>query len=492
MKRIFYLLMLLPFGLFGQNDFVRHIINADGEVTFWRGTQKLWVSSITCYHVKTGGNDALDGLTDATAWETIAKVNGSTFQPGDRILFNKGDTWIGRLNVPSSGSAINPIIFGNYGTGANPIIDADEGETRCISVSGKSYITINGIDCENATDIGIGGDNTGSHIIVQNLTISDIGTGDVEASGIAGLGGYSNVNHCTITNIAHYGIALTGGNNIFTYNDVSYTNASYDGWGAGIYITGTDDGSEISYNTIHDNGGVGLAGSTHGVYQDVGATNTLIHHNIVTNSSKGAGIKIDGSMDVYCNYVTNSLWAAFEVGFNAANAVTINIYNNITTENRQGVGQLSQGAGAFTLNIKNNTFYLDDNSTDSMDEIRLEDDINASLVIENNIIYANADRHAYYMPTQSHAVINNNCIYGPTGLAIYYNAAQRSWATWQSYGFDVNGVNADPLLVGGDPYDYSLDTGSTAINAGMNTGITTDYYGNPRVGNYDIGAIEKQ
>lgn len=32
---------------------------------------------MTTYYVKNGGSDGADGLSDATAWETIGKVNGA-------------------------------------------------------------------------------------------------------------------------------------------------------------------------------------------------------------------------------------------------------------------------------------------------------------------------------------------------------------------------------------------------------------------------------
>lgn len=75
------------------------------------------------YYIKNGGSDSADGLSDANAWATIAKVNGLTFSAGDSILFAKGSIWREQLTVPSSGSSGNPIIFGAYGTGADPIIN---------------------------------------------------------------------------------------------------------------------------------------------------------------------------------------------------------------------------------------------------------------------------------------------------------------------------------------------------------------------------------
>jgi len=46
----------------------------------------------------------------------------STLVAGDQILFNKGETFIGTITVHNSGTSGNPITYGAYGTGANPII----------------------------------------------------------------------------------------------------------------------------------------------------------------------------------------------------------------------------------------------------------------------------------------------------------------------------------------------------------------------------------
>jgi hypothetical protein len=64
--------------------------------------------------------DAGAGTSTAAnvAWKTIAKVNASSFSAGDSILFNRGCTWREILGVPNSG-----ILFGAYGTGANPLIN---------------------------------------------------------------------------------------------------------------------------------------------------------------------------------------------------------------------------------------------------------------------------------------------------------------------------------------------------------------------------------
>jgi hypothetical protein len=77
----------------------------------------------TTYYVAAAGSDTNSGTSTSAPWQTIAKVNGASFSPGDSILFNRGDAWYGTsLVAPSSGSSGSPITFGAYGSGANPVI----------------------------------------------------------------------------------------------------------------------------------------------------------------------------------------------------------------------------------------------------------------------------------------------------------------------------------------------------------------------------------
>ena len=81
------------------------------------------VASGASYYVDaTNGDDARDGLSEATSWKTIAKVNSSSFAAGDQILFKRGEIWRESLVPPSSGAAGNPIKFDAYGSGEAPTI----------------------------------------------------------------------------------------------------------------------------------------------------------------------------------------------------------------------------------------------------------------------------------------------------------------------------------------------------------------------------------
>lgn len=85
------------------------------------------IITATDYYVSssnTSANDLNNGTSPTTPWKTISKVNSmfSSLQPGDRILFNRGDTFYGTITISRSGSSANPITVGAYGTGSNPII----------------------------------------------------------------------------------------------------------------------------------------------------------------------------------------------------------------------------------------------------------------------------------------------------------------------------------------------------------------------------------
>ena len=77
-------------------------------------------SGTTYYVSSSSGSDGNTGTSTSAAWATLAHVNAQTFQPGDSILFKRGDVWNESLVPPSSGTAGNPISFDAYGTGAPP------------------------------------------------------------------------------------------------------------------------------------------------------------------------------------------------------------------------------------------------------------------------------------------------------------------------------------------------------------------------------------
>lgn len=85
----------------------------------------LWNSSFaqTSHYISLAGNDANPG-TQSLPWLTLTKVNTAllTANSGDKFLFNRGDTFYGKIVFAKSGSVGNQITLSSYGTGVKPVI----------------------------------------------------------------------------------------------------------------------------------------------------------------------------------------------------------------------------------------------------------------------------------------------------------------------------------------------------------------------------------
>jgi len=79
----------------------------------------LTVQSATYYVSSSTGNDANDGISESTPWQTIGKVNEVTFDENSSILFKREDIFRGAI---SSYKFQTGLTFGAYGSGDNPII----------------------------------------------------------------------------------------------------------------------------------------------------------------------------------------------------------------------------------------------------------------------------------------------------------------------------------------------------------------------------------
>jgi len=77
----------------------------------------------TDYYVSNSGSDGNVGTSQGEAWATLDKVNSVSFNPGDKILFERNGEWFGTITLlNTSGTSGSPITFGAYGSGDNPKI----------------------------------------------------------------------------------------------------------------------------------------------------------------------------------------------------------------------------------------------------------------------------------------------------------------------------------------------------------------------------------
>src|ERR1035438_7442009 len=80
----------------------------------------------TYYVDSATGLDSNNGTSSSTPWQTITKVDTSTFHAGDQVLFQGGETFVGSLQftASSSGTSISPITIASYGSGRATINSA--------------------------------------------------------------------------------------------------------------------------------------------------------------------------------------------------------------------------------------------------------------------------------------------------------------------------------------------------------------------------------
>lgn len=121
MRKLLFILLLVPQLVLSQ---VSHIISPDPGL---HQLPPAGVDTTVFYVDAINGDDSRPGYPEDSSWQTVSKVNSETFDPGDQILFNKGDTWNTTeentgLSIPSSGTNGNQITFGAYGTGNKPIL----------------------------------------------------------------------------------------------------------------------------------------------------------------------------------------------------------------------------------------------------------------------------------------------------------------------------------------------------------------------------------
>ena len=89
----------------------------DTRISDIKNTPNMVIESgATVYYVSNKGNDNNDGLSPATAWATLSKVNSTTFNEGDYVLFERGGLFRGAF------SAKTGVTYSAYGVGEKPII----------------------------------------------------------------------------------------------------------------------------------------------------------------------------------------------------------------------------------------------------------------------------------------------------------------------------------------------------------------------------------
>jgi hypothetical protein len=364
-----------------------------------------FVLNASVYYVSNDGSDNYSGLSDVSVWQSIAKVNGRTFTPGNYILFKCDDFWRETLTVPSSGDASNYITFSKYGTGNNPKVLGSNTTTWTLDSgnvwkSNSTFLDPNTIGygdeiwferldgsiswgVRKAAKINLAAEYdytwVSNYIYVYAATDPDSRYSSVEIGQRENAIYLNSKNYIKIDYVdLHYSISgvrgeypVSGCTGLY----VGHANMSHfgtiDGEGHSIHTCYSD--SLFEYNTIHECGRRGISQYNYGDADISGIIcqyNEMYdgHHTTGFDCRAGSESTNDGDLSnitIRNNLIwdeedatdrgTEWIWMQGKGGDGGTGILSrINIYNNIFKYSTQhGIGV----AGAKDVSIYNNVFY---------------------------------------------------------------------------------------------------------------------------------------
>lgn len=472
---------------------------------------------MTAYYISNAGDNGNLGTSELAPWETIAKVNGESFSAGDSILFNRDDTWREELTVPSPGSSGNPITFGAYSTGADPIINGADVMATWVDSGqglGSTWKKINVTD--EPLDIvvmdgtllteGSAKDVLNDHEWVWDTDVLYLrdDTGDPDGSVAIEAQQRNNgiyavdKSYITVNNI-HVKYTVYGFN--FAYSGSNISNiiiddctSDYSRWDGVIFYDTTYTASNITISncTLHhstvkssiytrnvDGGTVEsndcYSNYEHGYYCD-NTDNMIIRYNSFHDNGFN-GWKFQGTSSdnqAYYNLSYNNGTHGLRLG-DVADTVENNvIYNNAFYNNtKYGIYcWTNTGANIF----KNNIIHQADAGGDG-------DSLCFKIASDAIAQLQTMDYNSYYYPNATNA----GDVVIVTGVQAY------TLTEWKAsgYGQDAHSVGTDPLFVDAANNNFRLENGSPCINAGIDVGLTIDYQENPVGSPPEMGAYEE-
>ena len=101
------------------------------------------------------GNDSNNGTNKAAPFKSIEKINQLHLKPSDSILFRRGGAWTDNFIPKGSGAKNKRIVFGAYGSGPVPVLDAAgriaNGETASYTIRffNQEYIELRDLKIKN-------------------------------------------------------------------------------------------------------------------------------------------------------------------------------------------------------------------------------------------------------------------------------------------------------------------------------------------------------
>jgi hypothetical protein len=503
------------------------------------------------YYVSPSGSDSASGAS-AAPWRSVAKVNATTLRAGDRVLFQGGQRFAGKisLDVNDGGTSTSPVTITSYGSG-RAIIDGGTGDALFAYNCGG--IDIRGIDFVGAgrtastgTGINFYADlATGrkfDRLYIDGVDCSGFRSGIVIGSWHATKPGYRDVR---ITNVRCHDNARVG---LVSYGmeDASSATWSHSNWYVG-HSTFDNNTGDPAYTTNHSGSGCCLSEVDGALIERCtatanGALNNFMYAgpvgiwayeaNRVTiqfcesyanrtkaGSPDGDGFDFDGGSTnciAQYNYSHDNDGAGFlicEFGGSRAsrnNVIRYNVSENDSRTTWQAGVQVYLGSDT---QIYGNTLYCGSGTAPQAVGIRVNG--GARTVARNNLIVTSGRP---MLDVTADTVVQGNGYWNYAGgfAASVGGGSFASLSALHAAGYErLSGVdvgrNVDPLLTAagaggtiGNPDNltalsaYKLRAGSPMVDAGIDLaalGVSAggrDYWGDalPQGARLDIGVDE--
>ncbi|WP_130859060.1 immunoglobulin-like domain-containing protein [Gracilibacillus phocaeensis] len=501
----------------------------------------------TVYYIDSeAGDDANDGLTEDTPWQSLERLNHVQFQPGSSILFKRGGSWQGQFRPYGSGTADQPITIDAYGEGeampkieGNGISNADTGSIYsegAIHLYDLSHwriqnieVTNNGEEIAEAARAGIiviaGGQGDVENVHIDNVHVHDVNSG-VDAEKLSGGIIFSSDTRDEQGNVTDIESSF---HNISVENSHIH-DVAIEGVRTKTRRNGSDTGSihssdvVIRKNVIKDTFGDAI------VMAEVGSgglveKNIVRRHSSNNNNRNYAGVWLYQSHDAVIQYneVTDGVYGyndgeAFDFDIGTTDSV---FQYNYTRNNRGGLLLTMSSAGqnnVFRHNISYNDgqgtelFYVMNNRTQIYNNtIYVGEEVATEYVVKdnpidymffkNNILFVEGEIEAYSQqpgsfeaPNMSHNLIYPAELLELNGSPNPYSGLIHEDPKFVSNGPDYTEVDTwDEEIWNQNIAAFQLQDDSPAIGAG--TAIdgmgSEDMLGNPiDSDNPTIGALQ--
>ena len=504
--------------------------------------QEKSLAQNTYYFSSSSGNDANNGLSAETPYNSLAKLQNllGIAKPGDKFLLKRGDVWTKRagkygLDISAHGTEKQHIVLDAYGSGDKPVFNFSGSDYMIRFYSGSqwaSYIdikniklistdsyanrpalgiyiagsnnistsshhlTFDGVDIDNIKS-GIGMSNCGQqYITIQNCdirntygnkyggTVSGVG---FAGEAIVGAADYTTIQNCIFYNNGNPDDPNGRGHVIYFYNRyITITGCTFNGLGTQVNAIFLCQGNNCEViNNVIDGYDYGVKLDVRDVTEDVtfpqGVNGILFEKNTISNCHYS--LLMDKSS-------TTGNDEGRQLNFDnltIINNIIYNSYYSIRFEN-----SYSTQINFHNLLIANNTIYQS-----SYSAVCFAGTCTYTSVLVKNNIYVNtkySSANLFEIDNSSYLSqidCDYNLFYSPKGTFIKVSGISKTLSEFKAIYTtkEQNSIPDDPLFINPGNSNFQLNILSPAIGAGINLGLK-DNFGNFISGKPDIGALQ--